>query len=73
MCAVYDTVRFDPASLPEFQHEQPCISAVPSFMLSYEGGFIMDGNMRPDAEVGTFADIKYSQKTQRNARQAFED
>ncbi len=60
MCAFYDTVRFDPAALPEFQYEQPCISAVLSFMLSFEGGFIMDGNMRPDAEVGTFTDIKYS-------------
>lgn len=33
----------------------------------------MDGNMKPDTEVGTFADTKYSQKTQRNASQAFED
>lgn len=42
-------------------------------MLSYEGGFIMDGNTKPDAEVGTFTDTKYSPKTQRNASQAFED
>lgn len=33
----------------------------------------MDGNMKPDAEVGTFADTKYSPKTPWNASQAFED
>lgn len=63
-------VRFDPA--PPTASE-PGISTVPSFMLSYQGGFIMEGNLRPDAEVGTFADTKYSQKTQRNASEGFED
>lgn len=38
------------------------VSTVPSFMLGYEGAFIMEGNVKPDAEVGTFADRKYSQK-----------
>lgn len=69
MCAVYDTVIFDTSP----QYEKPCISTVPSFMLNYEGGFTMDGNMKLNAEVGTFADTKYSGKTQRNASQAFED
>lgn len=51
-------VRFDLASTPESRYRQPHISTLLSFMLNYEGGFIMDGNMRPDAEVGTFADTK---------------
>lgn len=68
-CVPSMTVIFDPSP----QYEQPCISTVPSFMLNYEGGFTKDGNMKLNAEVGTFADTKYSGKTQRNASQAFED
>ena len=65
MCAVYDTVRFDPARA---LWRRPVIHA------QLRGRFfIMDGNVTPDAEVGTFADRKYSRKTQRNASEGFED